>query len=224
MFRKNWHHPEFWKWWWQNRVTLEARILAGVVLLALLVVGGWFGSVYLTTAGAGSGSDSYVLETTVERVVTVREKGKIIRKIIPVVRRVVVPSTAYRLKTQYGTRLVTVNGETRVVRQRVVRYVPRVRDRLVTVNGRTRTVSETRLVPTTTVRTRTQTAIVTSERTVTATQVQTRTDERTVTNTDTQYRTITDTLTETSPPVTVTTTETLPAETVTVVETVTVKH
>jgi hypothetical protein len=212
LFRKNWRHPGFWRWWWQNRVTASARILAGTALLALLLVGGWFGATYLTTAGADPGAnDSYVLETTVQRVVTVHEKGKIIRKIIPVVKRVVVPSTAYRPTTQYGTQLVTVNGQTRVVRQPIVRYVPRVRDRLVTVNRRT-----------TTIRTRTQTAIVTSERTVTATQVQTRTDERTVTNTDTQYRTTTDTrtLTETSPPVTVT----LPAETVTVVETVTVKH
>lgn len=196
MFRRNWRNPGFWKWWWQYRVTAATRFAVGALLLALIVVGGWFGSVYLTTADAGSKADSYVRETTLQRVVTVREKGKIIRKVVPVVRRP------------------------------VVRYVPRVRDRVVTVGGRTRTVSETRLVPTTTIRTRTQTAIVTAERTVTATQVQTRTAERTVTNTDTQYRTVTDTqtLTETSPPVTVTTTEILPPVTVTVLVTTTVKH
>jgi hypothetical protein len=193
------------------------------LLLALLMLGGWFGSVYLTRAHAGSKAEFYVRETTLERLVTVREKGKVVRKLVPLVRRVLVTTP----ETRYDTKLVTVNGETRVVRQPVVRYVPRVRDRLVTVNGHTQTVSETRLVPTTTVKTRTQTAIVT------ATQVQIRTDERTVTNTDTQYRTITDTqtLTETSPPVTVTsppetvtTTETLPPVTVTVLVTTTVKH
>jgi hypothetical protein len=222
LFRTNWRDPRFWKWWWQHRVTLGTRIAVGALLLALLVVGGWFGSVYLTTASAGGSADSYVLETTIKRVVTVREKGKVIRKVVPQVRRVVVPS----LETRYDTKVVTVKGERRIVRQPVIRYVPRVRDRLVTVKGRTRTVSETRLVPTTTVRMRTQTATATVEYTVTATQTQTRTNERTVTNTDTRYRTTTETrtVTETSPPVTVTTTETVPPVTVTVLVTTTVKH
>jgi hypothetical protein len=214
VFRRNWRNPGFWKWWWQYHVGAGTRIAVGALLLALVVVGGWFASVYLTTADAGGKADSYVLETTVRRVVTVHEKGKVIRRVVPLVRRVVVSS----LETRYGTRLVTVGGTTRVVPQPVIRYVPRVRDRVVTVSGGTRTVSETRLVPTTTVRTRTQTAIVTAERTVTATQVETRTDERTVTVSDTQ------TFTETSPPVTVTTTETLPPVTVTVLVTTTVKH
>jgi hypothetical protein len=222
MFRRYWRDPGFWRWWWRNRVSQGARRGAGLVGVVLLLIGGWFAADRLTLAGADTGTDAYVLETTVERVVTVREEGKLVRKRVPVVKRVLVRAPNGSQQTRYQTQLVTVGGETRVVRQPVVRYVRRVQDHLVTVNGRTSTISETRLVPTTTVRTRTQTAVVTAERTVTDTQ--TRTDERTVTDTETRFRTITDTRTETAPPqtvtATVTSTETLPA--VTVVVTVTV--
>src|SRR3954451_5464153 len=171
MFRRYWQDPGFWKWWWRNRVSDDARRGAGLLGVVLLLVGGWLAADRLTSAGAETGASSYVLETTVERVVNAREEGKLVRKHVPVVRRVLVrvPSRV-KAETKHQTQLVTVvGGETRVVRQPVVRYVPRIRDRLVTVNGRTSTVSETRLVPTTTVRTRTQTAVVTAEHTVTET-------------------------------------------------------
>jgi hypothetical protein len=221
MFRRHWNDPGFWKWWWQHRLSAGARNGAGVGLVVLLLAGGWLAADHLTSAGAGTGTEAYVLQTTVERLVTVREEGKLVRRRVPVVKRVLVrPPSSLQAETRYQTELVTVAGTTRVVKQPVVRYVPRVEDRLVTVNGRTTTVSETRLVPTTTVRTRTQTAVVTAERTVTATLTQT--EAQTVT--DTRVRTITNTRTETTPPVTttVTATQTLPASTVTVVVTVTV--
>src|SRR3954452_23380038 len=183
MFRRYWQDPGFWKWWWRNRVSDDARRGAGLLGVVLLLVGGWLAADRLTSAGAETGASSYVLETTVGRVVTVREEGKLVRKRGAVIRRLLVrfPSRM-QTETRYQTQLVTVGGETRVVRQPVVRYVARVRDRLLNVNGRTSTVSETRLVPTTTVRTRTQTAIVTAEHTVTDTQ--TRTSERTITDTE----------------------------------------
>lgn len=229
MFRRHWHDPGFWKWWWRNRLSQDGRRGASVLLALVLVGGGWFAANKLTSAGARTATDAYVLEKTVERIVTVQERGKLVRKLVPVVQRVLVrPATRFQTQTRYGTELVTVGGQTRVVGEPVVRYVPRLRERLVTVNGRMSTISETRLVPTTTVLTRTQTAVVTAERTVTDTQVHVRTDERTVTDTETRFRTVTDTRTETTPAVTVTATvtatETLPPVTVTAAVTVTVKH
>lgn len=193
MFGANWRSPGFWKWWWRYGASRGQRGLAVAALLALLLAGGWFGSVYLTTAGA---NDSVVLETTSAHAVTTREGGRIVRRIVRVVKRVVVPSTALGTPTRYATRPVTVEGQTR-------------------------TISETRSVPA--VSTRTRTAVVTSQRTVTATQVLTQ--EQTVTDTATQFRTTTDmqTVTQTTPAATVTTT--LPAQTVTVIVTVTLpKH
>jgi hypothetical protein len=218
MFRKHWSDPNFWKWWFRNRFSLEVRVGGALVLLALLLGGGWVAADRLTPATAAD-SSAYVFETTVKRVVTVREKGKIVRKLVPVVRRIVVhPATQYRTETQYGTRLVRTPGGVRTVRQPVIRYVPEVRTRVVTNNGRVRTVSETKFIPTTKVETRTETAVVTGERTVTNTAVQIQTVVNARTVTDTQTATVLDTVTEvqteTAPPVTVT--ETLPAETVTV--------
>jgi hypothetical protein len=222
MFRQYWRDPGFWKWWWRNRVPVGARRAADAIVVLLLLCGGWIAADRLTAAGAETGADAYVLQTTVERIVTVRESGRLVRKPVPVVKRVLVRApSGSRAQTQYQTQLVTVAGRLRVVRQPAV-HDSRVHNRLVTVNGRTITIGETRLVPTTTVRM--QTAIVTAERTVTDTQ--TRTDERTVTQSETRLRTITDTRTETSPPQTVTalvtSTETLPPDTVTVFVTVTV--
>jgi hypothetical protein len=175
----------------------------GVVLLALLLAGGWLASGRLTRAEAKSDSGPFVLETTVERLVTVRERGKLVKKLVPVVRRMVVRST----RMQFGTQIVTEPGRTHLIRESVVKYVPRVRERVVRVNGKTRTINETRLVPVTTVQTRTQTT----------TNQQTVTDQRTVTERQTDVRTAV--VTETAPPRTVT--QTPPPETVTVTETVT---
>jgi hypothetical protein len=221
MFRKNWRDPNFWKWWWKNRLSLEVRVCAGLVLLALLLGGGWLAADRLAPANAGD-SNAFVLETTVERV-TVREKGKVVRKLVPVIRRIrVKSSTQYRTASLYETNVVTTPGGVRIVRKSVVRYVPKIRTRVVTNKGRVITVSETKLVPTTKIETRTQTAVVTGERTVTSTDVQTQTvvNARTVTQTQTSTvsNTITNVQTVTAPPVTVT--ETLPAETVTVTITV----
>ena len=67
----------------------------GVVLAAILV-GGWFVADGLTAAKANAGADSLILETTVNKLVTVREKGKLVTKTIPVVKRVVRVQSARR--------------------------------------------------------------------------------------------------------------------------------
>ena len=49
---------------------------------------------------------------------TVREKGKVVRKLVPVVKRILVKrATQYRTETHYGTRFVTTPGGVRVVRE-----------------------------------------------------------------------------------------------------------
>jgi len=183
-----------------------------------VLAGGWLASGRLSSAGAVS--DTYALETTLMRTITVRQQGKLVRRVVRVVKQVRVrPETVFRTDTTFGTKFVTTPGGVRVVRQRVVKYVPRVRTHVVTVGGKTRTVTETLQVPTTTIETRTETNVVTgAKRTVTETQSQTNVittertvvDQQTVTETQTHTATVTETV-----PVTVT-------ETVTSTDTVTV--
>ena len=187
----------------------------GVVLAAILV-GGWFVADGLTAAKAGTRSDSLILETTVNKLVTVREKGKLVTKIIPVVKRVVrvQAHTETRFDRQtdlrYSTRVVTEPGATRLVRRVVTTRVPVVKNHVITVNGKTKTVAVTSYVPTTRVETQTQTQTQTETRQQTVTQPGA---SNTVTQTSTLNHTTTDVQTQT-----VTTVQT---QTVTTVNTVT---
>jgi len=222
VFGDHWRELGFWKWWWRERAPIELRVGTYVFLLALVLAGGWLASGRLSSAGAVS--DTYALETTLMRTITVRQQGKLVRRVVRVVKQVRVrPETIFRTDTTFGTKFVTTPGGVRIVRQRVVKYVPRVRTHVVTVGGKTRTVTETLQVPTTTIETRTETNVVTgATRTVTETQSQTQTqtnvittertvvDQQTVTETQTHTATVTETV-----PVTVT-------ETVTSTDTVTV--
>lgn len=219
MFGSHWREFGFWKWWWRERAPIGLRVGTYVFLLALTLTGGWLAANRVSSAGAASAT--YALETTqVEvRTITVRQQGKLVRRVVRVVKRVRLrPETILRTETSFGTTFVTTPGGVRLVREQVVKYVPRVRTRVVTVGGKTRTVTETHVVPTTTVETRTETNVVTGAtrvqtETTVLTDVQTVVDQRTVTETETQ--TTTHTVTETVP-VTVTVTETAPPETVTV--------
>ena len=213
MFRDNWRTLRFWRWWWRTHVPTDAKYIGAVLLTGVLIVGGYFASGHLTGASAAANTaDSYVLQTTITKVVTVREHGRTVVKRIPVVvrRTIVHSSTAYG--TVIDTRVVTTPGGVRYLTRKVVRYVPVVHKRVVRVNGKTKTVTETRLVPT--VKTQTLTNVVTNQQTVT--------NQNTVvvnrTNTVTQPVTTVETHTVTLPPDTVTQTET---QTETVVQTVT---
>jgi hypothetical protein len=240
VFREHWYKPSFWRWWWSTRADTGAKVVVATALFAVVLAGGWFAADSLTAASAsGASTEAYVFESTLVKTVTVREKGRLVRKVVPVVRRVVLrPRTAYATLTDVATNVVTAPGATRVVKQTVARYVPSVQTRILTTGGKVRTVSETRRVPT--VQTRTQTNVVTAERTVTDAQVRTAlvTNERTVVNQQTvtatrtqtqpvtvvETKPVTVTETETAPAVTVTTVETLPPDTTTVFVTVTIKH
>jgi hypothetical protein len=223
VFGSHWREFSFWKWWWRERAPIGLRVGTYVFLLALMLTGGWLAANRVSSAGAASAT--YPLETTqVEvRTITVRQQGKLVRRVVRVVKRVRLrPETILRTETSFGTTFVTTPGGVRLVREQVVKYVPHVRTRVITVGGKTRTVTETHVVPTTTVETRTETNVVTGAtrvltetraETTVVTDVQTVVDQRTVTETETQTntRTVTETV-----PVTVTVTETTPPETVTV--------
>jgi hypothetical protein len=213
------------------------------LLLAAILVGGWFVADGLTAAKASTSADSLVLETTVNKLITVREKGKLVTKVVPVVKRVVrvqshtQTEVDHQTDLRYSTRVVTQPGGVRVVRRVVTTRVPVVKNHVITVNGKTKTVAVTSYVPTTRtetqVQTQTQRQTVTNTQTApgatitqtstashTTTQVQTttQTQTQTVTTTQTQIVTTTDTVTETQTIVnTVTETET---ETVTTTTTV----
>jgi hypothetical protein len=222
MFRKNWMDLRFWRWYWREEVPTDAKVVVALALCALLAVAGYFASGHLSGANAASSDGTYVLETTVTKVITVKQHGRTIVKRVPVVvRRLIIRSrTRTAFETVVDTRVVTAPGGVRYVTRKVVHLVPVVKQRIVKVHGKTTTLTETRLVPT--VRTQTLTNVVTNEQTVT--------NQNTVvvnhTSTVTQTATQTETHTVTLPPQTVTDTRTetvvqtvtQPAQTVTVTE------
>jgi hypothetical protein len=236
VFRRHWREPGFWRWWWTNRAPGALRLGLGLFLLGAVLVGGLLTADRLSTAKGGT-EVTAVLRTyveTVNKVVTVREKGKIVRKVVPVVhvRKVKVkvlskPQTVLQTQTSFRTVAITTKGKVRTIRQKVVRRVPVVKTHLVTVSGKTQTVAVTQYKPTTAVETRSQTVTnavtnsqtVTNSRTVTNTNTETdvvttvQTKTQTVQNTVTETNVVTQTLpvtVEVTVPVTVTVTTTGP--------------
>ena len=206
MIREHWRDPGYWRWVWANRAPRGAKVAMAALAAVAFLVGGFFAADRLSQANASDSALTF--ETTIEQQVTVREQGKIVVKRIPVVRRVFLrPQTSF--ETRYDTRLVTTPGGVRIVRQRVVRLVPVIKRRVVFVNGKKQIITETRLVPTTTIRTltQTQTSVVTNQQTVV--------NQETITLVNNHTETVPVTVTETAPPVTVSETVTVPAVTVT---------
>jgi hypothetical protein len=214
MFRQNWKAFSFWRWWWRTRVSSSAKHITALAVAAVLLVGGYFASNWLAGASAASGNlNTYVVQTTIQKIITVHDHGRTIVKRVPVVvRRTVVKSrTATAYKTVVDTRVVTTPGGTKYVVKKVTHLVPVVHNKVVKVNGKTTTLTETRLVPTTHVVTNLQT--VTNQSTVVVNQT------NTVTNQVTNVVTNTTTDTVTLPPNTVTQVLT---QTDTIVQTITV--
>jgi len=215
--RSHWREIDYWRWLW-SRVPSEARWATLGVLLLGLLGGGWVVASKATDGGSdvAVGTKPIVIETTVQRMVTVREKGKVIRKLVPVVKRLKIvqkPNTVYQTQTQRNlvTRVVNVPGQSTT--RTVSRLVPVVSTRQVTVNGKPKVVVTTRLQPTTKVETvpvtrtlvstqsvtqtlpgvtNTNTVTRTQNQTQTRTQTQTQTQTSTVTRTDTVDHTVTD--------------------------------
>jgi hypothetical protein len=225
--KSRWFEMAYWRWVWR-RVPWEARgAVVGVVLLGLLG-GGWALASQATSSNEGEvavGTGPIVVETTVEKVVTVREHGKIVRKIVPVVKRVRVvqrAGTVYETQRDYVTRVVKTPGKSLIRTRTVSTVVPVVTTRQITVNGKPRLVTRTQFVTTTQTKTVpiTQTVVATQNVTQvqtappvtdTKTTTQTKTQTQTQTVTQTATRTVTDTqvVTVTPDPVTVTRTVTV---------------
>ena len=115
MIRKHWRSLEFWRWWWHDRVRFEIKAAVTVVLLALMLSGGWIAADRLSTASASvSTANQFTFETTVEKVVTVREKGRLVRKLVPVVRKVFVKrQTQFKTLTDVQTDIVSAYERSR---------------------------------------------------------------------------------------------------------------
>jgi len=223
MYGGNWYKLRFWRWWFRNRAPTEL-VMASAALLALAVLGtGYYAAARLSgpkPASAEVATFSY--DTTVQRLVTVREKGRPVIKRVPVVVRHVLVRPVTEVQTLVKSRVVTKPGGVKVVQRRVIHYVPVVHKQVVTRNGKTTTVTKTRLVPTV----QTQTQVVTNQQTVVNQNTVTVTANHTVTQpvTTTLPVTVTHTTTETqtqTQTVVQTTTVQLPAQTVTVTVTTT---
>lgn len=187
--RQYWRDPEFWRWWWENRVGREVKVLLLVMVLGVFAAGGY------ALAAEASKEPTVVLGT--ERVLTVvRSKdGKTVTNVLTEM------DTTTRSSTETETDLVTLtrDGEA-VVIQRPGSTVTDTNTR--TVRGPTKVVTDTRTVD------RSTTVTNTVDRTTTQTQTNTVTGPgQTVTNTTTVPGP-TSTVTETDE-VTVTETETV---------------
>src|SRR3954470_16263838 len=106
--REHWREFGFWRWWWRERVPTDAKVLALLLGAALVFAGG------LALAWSLPGGASARLAPVppkvlrVEHVVTVRTPGRVVRRVVTVAERVVVPRSAANARTQ--TVVTTVPG------------------------------------------------------------------------------------------------------------------
>jgi hypothetical protein len=164
--RREWGNADYWAWWWRNQVSADAKIVAAVVAIGLLGIGGYVAANGLEGSVGGAeagGAEIEVVTTTVQRLVTVRAGGAASADSAggaaaprsagaagaagptqTVVRQVQVAGPAARAGrvtdrlTQVQVKTVAGEAGTRVVTQRQV--VPVVRREVVTVAGDVRTV------------------------------------------------------------------------------------
>ena len=89
MIRNHWRDPHFWTWWWRQRVRGEAKVVAAVVAISLLGFGGYAAAGGLNTAVAEGSSEPLSPQvTTVEKVLTIRESGRVVTRPVRVVRTI----------------------------------------------------------------------------------------------------------------------------------------
>src|SRR5579863_7450545 len=106
--RRNWYRPGFWVWWWDHRAPNGARLIVASAVAIVILFGGYKTASFMTAANGATGSGYVttvrVVKTilrpelvrrviTVSRVVTVHEKGRVIRKLVPLVKKVIAPGT-----------------------------------------------------------------------------------------------------------------------------------
>jgi hypothetical protein len=190
-------------------------VTAAAVFLFALLGGGWATAAGLTSTHHKS--DAVMLETTVEKLITVHEKGQVITKAV-IVKKKLQRDKGNRPEPKYVT--VTAPGSGDASARTLTRLVPVVTRQRVTINGKPRIVTRTRMATTARTKTATVTRTVTNSQNVTQPAVTVvRPETSTITRTETRVDTVTRTQTQ---PVTQTQTVTQPAQTVTIVDTVTV--
>jgi hypothetical protein len=150
MRRGEWRNPDYLAWWWRTQVSPDTKIVAAVVAIGLLGIGGYVAANGLegSVGGSEAGGDQVELvTTTVRKVVTVEKSGKTVTAPARVVAQRVPGGGAQRAPgggvvtnrvTQVRVATVAGRAGTRVVTQREV--VPVVRREQVTVAGGVRTV------------------------------------------------------------------------------------
>jgi hypothetical protein len=194
VLREYWRDPHYWAWWWRERVSTDVKIVAGVVAISLLAVGGYVAS---GPVDASASEPFQARASTVERLVTFRERGRMVTKPIRIVRTVAVRwETAY--ETQRLVNTVTMAGK--------VRTVPVMQRVVVTRDGGVQTVvrtlpgvTQTRTSVVTDQQTLINERVLTNERVVTETLPVTVRSTGTIVKTDTIIKTVTETRTETVP-------------------------
>jgi hypothetical protein len=186
VFRDNWWHPRFWRWWWHNRAPLGVQIALLSLAFTLVIGAGWLAADRLTAASAGVNADVVTYTSTIERVVRVPGKAK------PRAARAV---EIVRTRTVRGTPAST---QVRTVVQRVTVEAKPVE--LVKTQTDTHVVHAVRTVtrPHTTTAVATETQTQTQTETLTETQLETVTVTQTLTQTVSR-RTVTQTVTVTVP-------------------------
>jgi hypothetical protein len=185
------------RWWLDDlRGGQDAKVVAGLLVLAVLVTGGFLTARAVADASSPSSTEPSVRIVTTRQKVRVRVHGHLVTRWR--VRKVYArPHTVMQTQT-----IRTPNG-TRVVTHPVTRYRVVYHKRVVKVNGKTRT----ELQPVTNTKTlnNTKTELVTVTHQHTSTQVETVTRPVTVVTTTTVVSTETDTV-----PITITVTLPLP--------------
>ena len=149
--RREWGNADYWAWWWRTQVSPDAKIVAAVVGIGLLGIGGYVAANGLEGSVAGAeadGAEVQIVTTTVQKLVTVRADGASgAGPAQTVVRQVQVAGLAARGSqatdrvTQVQVQTVAGQAGTRVVTQRQI--VPVVQRQRVTVAGEVRTVVQT---------------------------------------------------------------------------------
>jgi hypothetical protein len=132
--------------WWNERVSFETKAALAVLAVVGLVVGGWLAAAGLGSAHATNDSAAKpvkrarsiaVAVRTVERVVTVRRPGKVIKERVPVTKTVYerakqTPAKPGPTRTTYLTRTV-LRTVTQTVTQVVTKTVQQIQWRVLKV-------------------------------------------------------------------------------------------
>jgi hypothetical protein len=141
VLRSEWRDPDYLAWWWRTQVSPDAKIVAAVVAIGLLGIGGYVAANGLEGSVGGVEADGGRVElvtTTVRKVVTVQKGGGVVTTPTRAVAQRAGGGVVTDRVTEVRVETVAGPAGTRIVTEREV--VPVVRHERVTVAGGVRTV------------------------------------------------------------------------------------